>query len=88
MVEAALIEAELLAILRRDVFAPEVPVTLETNLVSAGFDSLSMVRVLVFIEQTYQLWIPEREITEANLKNIRALAAVVARLLNERQPSP
>jgi len=88
MVEAGLIEAELLAFLRREVFAPQVNITPETNLVSAGFDSLSMVRVLVFVEQTYQLWIPASEITEANLKNTRALAAMVLRLLNEPQPSP
>ena len=84
MVEAAPIEAELLAFLRREVFAPEVEVTAETDLVSAGFDSMSLVRVLVFVEQTYQLWIPESEITGESLKNLRTLAATVARLLQSR----
>ncbi len=83
-VETAPIEAELLAFLRREVFAPEVDVTVETDLVSAGFDSMSLVRVLVFVEQTYQLWIPESEITGESLKNLRTLAATVARLLQSR----
>jgi acyl carrier protein len=84
MVEAAPIEAELLAFLRREVFAPEMDVTADTDLVSAGFDSMSLVRVLVFVEQTYQLWIPESEITGESLKNLRTLAATVARLLQSR----
>ncbi|HWN96763.1 MAG TPA: acyl carrier protein [Methylomirabilota bacterium] len=84
MVEAASIEAELLAFLRREVFAPELDITPETDLVSAGFDSMSLVRVLVFVEQTYQLWIPESEITGESLKNLRTLAATVARLLQAR----
>ena len=40
----------------------------------------------VFVEKTFGLWIPQDEINETNLKNTRALAAVVVRLLNERQP--
>ena len=84
MVEAAPIEADLLAFLRREVFAPELDITVETDLISAGFDSMSLVRVLVFVEQTYQLWIPESEITAENLKNLRTLAATIARLLRSR----
>ena len=61
---------------------------METDLIASGFDSLSLVSLLVFVEQTYGLWIPQDEINETNLKDIRALAAVVVRLLNERQPPP
>ena len=45
----------------------------------------ALVSLLLFIERTYGLWVPEREITEATFKNTRALAAVVVRLLDERQ---
>ena len=45
----------------------------------------SLVALLVFIEKTYGLWIPESEITEAPLQNTRTLAALVVRLLHERQ---
>lgn len=84
MVQPPEIEAELLSFLRREIFAPEVVLTAETDLIAAGFDSLSLVRMLVFIETTYGLWIPEREITSAALSNVRSLAATVARLLHER----
>ncbi len=84
MVEAAQIEADLLAFVRREVFSADVNATLETDLVAAGFDSMSLVRVLVFVEQTYGMWIPEGEITGDSLQNLRTLAGTVSRLLNAR----
>jgi acyl carrier protein len=84
MVEVTQIESDLLAFVRREVFAAQVNATLETDLVSAGFDSMSLVRLLVFVEQTYGLWIPESEITGDSLQNLRALAGTVSRLLNAR----
>lgn len=62
MIEAREIEAELLAFLQREVFAPQVVVTPETDLVAAGFDSMSLVRLLLFVETTWGLWVPEKEI--------------------------
>jgi D-alanine--poly(phosphoribitol) ligase subunit 2 len=82
--EAREIETELLGFLRREIFAPEVSLTPETNLVAAGFDSISLVRLLLFIETTYGFWIPEKEITAEALENLHTLAATVARLLHER----
>jgi acyl carrier protein len=84
MIEAREIETELLAFLRREVFGPQVVVTPETDLVAAGFDSMSLVRLLLFVETTYGLWIPAQEITSTALQDLRALAATVSRLLNER----
>ena len=82
--EAQQIETELLGFLRREVFAPTVELTVETDLIGAGFDSMSLVRVLLFIETTYGMWIPEKEITNETLSNVRSLAASVCRLLHER----
>lgn len=84
MIEALEIETKLLDFLKREVFAPEVVVTPETDLIAAGFDSMSLVRLLLFIETDYGFWIPESEITGNALINVRALAATIARLLNER----
>jgi acyl carrier protein len=88
MSEPADVEARLLEFLRGGVFSAQTSVTAETDLVASGFDSLSLVSLLVFIEKTYGLWIPQGEITETNLQNTRSLAAVVVRLLHERQPTP
>jgi len=85
MIEAREIEIGLLDFLRREVFAPEVAVTAETDLIAAGFDSMSLVRVLVFVEQTYSLWIPESEINSDSLRDIRALAARVLLLIQQRE---
>jgi acyl carrier protein len=84
MIEAHEIETKLLDFLKREVFAPEIAVTAETDLVASGFDSMSLVRLLLFIETDYGFWIPESEITGDALKNVRALANTIARLLNAR----
>ncbi|MCO5051108.1 MAG: phosphopantetheine-binding protein [Verrucomicrobiae bacterium] len=84
MISPTEIEAKLLDFLQREVFAPDVAVTPELDLVAAGFDSMSLVRLLVFIETDYGFWIPETEITTEALQNVRALAATLARLLNVR----
>ncbi len=88
MMEPAQIQTRLLEFLRQGIFSSQTVVTEETDLVANGFDSLSLVSLLQFIEKEFGLWLPESEINEANLKNVRALAAVVARLLHERPPSP
>ena len=84
MIEAQEIESKLLDFLKREVFAPGVAITPETDLVASGFDSMSLVRMLVFIETDYGFWIPESEITGDALQNVSSLAATVTRLLNAR----
>jgi acyl carrier protein len=84
MIQTQEIETKLLDFLKREVFAPDVAVTPETDLVASGFDSMSLVRLLVFIETDYGFWIPESEITGDALKDVRSLAATITRLLNAR----
>ena len=71
MISATEIENRLLEFLKREVFAAEMVVTPETDLVASGFDSMSLVRVLLFIEQSYGFWIPEGEITGDALHNVQ-----------------
>ncbi|MCG3150632.1 MAG: hypothetical protein PCFJNLEI_04120 [Verrucomicrobiae bacterium] len=82
MVNPTDLETQLLAFLKREVFSAQLDVTADTDLVAAGFDSLSLVRLLVFIEKNHGLWIPESEITPETLQSVRTLAARVAALLN------
>lgn len=84
MIQAQEIETKLIDFLKREVFAPGVAVTPETDLVASGFDSMSLVRMLVFIETDHGFWIPESEITGEALKDVRSLAATITRLLNAR----
>ena len=83
MIDTLQIEAELLAFLHREVFAHNTVVTAETDLVAAGFDSMSLMQLLLFVETTYGLWVPEKELTSDSLLNVRSLSATVARLLHE-----
>ena len=84
MIETQEIETKLLDFLKREVFAPEVVATRETELAAAGLDSLALMRLLVFIENEYGFWIPENEITGDAFFNVGALAATIARLLHAR----
>ena len=84
MIPTQEIEIRVQTFLQREVFAAEVVIRPETDLIAAGFDSISLVRLLLFIETTYGFWIPEREITSDALRNLRTMAATVSRLLNER----
>jgi acyl carrier protein len=84
MIEAQEIETKLLDFLRTEVFAPELAVTAETNLIASGFDSMSLVRTLLFIENSYGFWIPASEITGDALQNVGTMSTTVARLLNAR----
>jgi acyl carrier protein len=88
MSDVAEIQDKLLEFLRARVFSPGIVLSEETDLIASGFDSLSMVSLLLFIEETYGLWIPEVELTEAAFKNPRTLATVVVRLLDERKAAP
>lgn len=80
------IQTQLLGFLRGGMFSPEIAITADTDLVASGFDSLSLMSLLLFVEKTYALWIPENEITEATLKNVRTLTALIVRLLHEPKP--
>jgi acyl carrier protein len=45
---------------------------------------MSLVKLLLHVETKYGKWIPESEITNDALANVRTLAATVARILNEK----
>ncbi|MEO6637450.1 MAG: acyl carrier protein [Ginsengibacter sp.] len=88
MIEITDVQNKLVEFLRGGVFSAQIQVDENTDLIASGFDSMSLVSLLVFIEKTYGIWIPQGEITEANLQNPGTLAAAVVRLLNEQPPKP
>ena len=77
------VQTALLSFLRREVFRGDFAISEDTDLVESGFDSLSLTQLRLFIERTYGLWIPEKEITETSIKNARSVTALVVRLLGE-----
>lgn len=75
------IEQRLLDFIGREVFHNQGQLSVDTNLVAAGFDSLSLVSVLLFVEREYEFWMPENEITAEVLTSIRSLASHVLKHL-------
>lgn len=84
MTSAQEIETELAAFLKREIFGPEVDVNPTTDLVAAGFDSMSLVKTMLHVETTYGFWIPEDRITSEALTSLRSFSETVSRLLHER----
>jgi acyl carrier protein len=57
------------------------PVDADTPLISTGLiDSLSMVSLKVFLEQTYQVRIPEREASAETFDSVSTLVRMLRRL--------
>lgn len=57
---------------------PRRPVELDTPLVSSGLvDSLSLIQVLVFIEDEFGVVIPDEAATAASMNTIRGMMALV-----------
>ena len=75
------IEQRLLDFIRTEVLRGQSDINMDTDLVAAGVDSLSLVSILLFVEREYGTWMPEMEITAKVLKNIRSLAAHVLKHL-------
>lgn len=80
MSESSEIENELLAFLRREVFHAETAVDREADLIAMGFDSMSLVRLLLFVEKKFGVWISEEEIANAPVISIGALADLINRM--------
>lgn len=68
------LEERLLAFLFTEIFRERQDITAETDLIAAGFDSMSLVSLLLFVEREYGVWMPENEMTERVLKNTRSVA--------------
>ena len=86
MSDTAAVEARLLEFLSTERFSAGRDITAETDLVASGFDSLAMVSLLMFVEKSFSLWIPQSELTGENLQNPHTLAAMVVRLRHNPPP--
>ncbi len=53
------------------------PLSPDEDLFAAGFDSMSLTRVLVFVEERFGLTIPDHEVVLDELSTVKKLAAFV-----------
>ena len=74
------IEKVLAEYLREEVFDPTITLVTTTNLLAAGFDSLALLKLLHFVEETLDVRIPESEITEERISTIENLSELIHKL--------
>jgi acyl carrier protein len=61
----------------------ERSVCLEDSLMEVGLTSLDTVKLVLMVENEFDLMLPIEEITPANFRSIAAISRLVSRLLNE-----
>jgi acyl carrier protein len=64
--------------LRNEILLRREPLALDEDLFAAGFDSMSLTRVLVFVEARFGLRIPDEEIVIDELSTLDRMARFVA----------
>ena len=71
--------AELLvAFVNREIMAPGHAITPEDRFDAAGVDSMALLKVLLYIEQEFGFWVPDEDLTDANVASATTLARYVA----------
>lgn len=62
------------------------PLRSDEDLFDAGFDSMSVSRVLVFVEEQFGVVIPDEEVVIDEIATLDALTHFVARYLRDKGP--
>jgi len=77
MVEIEQIKEQLVSFLHNEIFDSSIQIKVDTDLFESGFDSFSLVKLLVFIERQYNLQVPEDRLTEDTLRNVNRLSELI-----------
>ena len=81
------IETALLDWIRNEIYDPSVGIQADTNLIHAGLDSFSLLKILVFIEKTFSLRVPETDVNEERMQSVENIARLIHELLEYRKSS-
>ncbi|MBK9262997.1 MAG: acyl carrier protein [Polyangiaceae bacterium] len=71
------VEAALSEFVTKDVLLRKEPLGRDVDLFDAGFDSLSLSRVLVFVEQRFGAAIPDQDVVIDEIATIASMARFV-----------
>lgn len=77
MVQIEQIKEHLVSFLQNEIFDSSIRIEADTDLFETGFDSFSLVRLLVFIEKKYNLQIPEEKLTEDTLRDVNRISELI-----------
>jgi acyl carrier protein len=73
------LEQHLLKSVQDKLIETGVPLTAETDLFSVGLDSMGIMQLMISIEETLGVRVPESQVTRDNFTSANSLAALVRR---------
>jgi D-alanine--poly(phosphoribitol) ligase subunit 2 len=68
------VEATLLEFVTKDILLRKEPIGRDVDLFDAGFDSLSLSRVLVFVEQRFGVVVPDQDVVIDEISTVASMA--------------
>jgi acyl carrier protein len=68
----------LVAFVNREIMAPGHAIGPEDRFDTAGVDSMALLKVLLHVEQEFGFWVPDDDLTDANVASATTLARYVA----------
>jgi acyl carrier protein len=63
--------------LNAEIMAAAHAVAADDDLAAAGVDSMALLKVLVFLEREFGLWVPDEDLTDDVIRTARTLATYV-----------
>ncbi|MCC6525927.1 MAG: acyl carrier protein [Polyangiaceae bacterium] len=82
------IQAALGTYLAREVLFRDTPLEPDADLYDVGFDSLSLSRVLVFVEERFGVHIPDEEVDVDAVTTLAQMSRFVASYVERRAATP
>jgi acyl carrier protein len=77
--DAGEVAAVITAFVNANIMARGRPVAADEDFSTAGVDSMGLLKVLLFIEAEFGLWIPDEDLVDGNVRSPRALADYLCR---------
>ena len=71
------VTAAVVRYLNTEIMAAAHAVTTDDDLAAAGVDSMALLKVLVFLEREFKLWVPDEDLTDDVIRTARTLATYV-----------
>ncbi|HYC55066.1 MAG TPA: phosphopantetheine-binding protein [Candidatus Binatia bacterium] len=71
------LEQTIFDIVRTDILSVDASFTVQSNLIEAGLDSLSLTQLMLAIEESTGIWVDESLLDEETLASVQTLAALV-----------
>ena len=73
------VTAAVVSFLTSQIMAASHPIAADDALEVAGVDSMALLKVLVFLERDYGVWVPDEDLTDDVIASARTLATYICR---------